>query len=193
MAVALATNPADLLCLGCKLPLNAPPEGGRAVCTRCEKGHDFVFFPARRRAKPVARAVTSLEGEATCYFHAQNQAGSVCDDCGRYLCVVCELPAEEGGTLCPPCVANRRKKTPQKADEVVCYDLMAMTLALLPLLMWPFTIVTAPTAIGMAIYGWRKPRSLVRPGRWRLVVALALATLQLGGWIFFGLTLWADL
>ncbi|HSI09970.1 MAG: hypothetical protein ACAH89_09770 [Rariglobus sp.] len=177
-------------CPKCKAPLSGIGDEGAGVCGACATALEFVLFPARRRAKPVARAARSLDGEATCFFHAQNQAAAVCDSCGRYVCAVCELPGDEGRRLCPPCVSAGRKKTMTKADEVVTYDSIAMTLALLPVLMWPLTLVTAPAALCMAIYGWKKPRSLVRPGSWRLVAAMIIATLEIGGWIAFGLALW---
>ena len=42
------------------------------------------------------------------------------------------------------------------------------------------TVVIA--AIGLAIYGWNKPGSLVRGSRVRLVLAIVLAGAQVVGW-----------
>jgi hypothetical protein len=108
------------------------------------------------------------------------------------VCAVCEIPSEDTRRLCPPCVSSGRKKVVAKADEIVTYDAMASSLALLPILMWPFTLVTAPAALFLAIFGWKKPRSLVRPGSGRFIVAIVLATLQIGGWIALGLSLWLN-
>ena len=177
-------------CPKCKVPLDGIDGAGEGVCGSCATALNYVLFPARRRPRPVARAVRSVEGDATCYFHGQNQAAAVCDDCGRYLCVVCEVPGEDAQRLCPPCVSARRKKIAQRADEVVTYDTIARGLAILPMLLWPFTLLTAPAVIGVVIYGWKKPRSLVRPGRGVLVTALVIALLQMAGWTFFGLSLW---
>jgi hypothetical protein len=149
-----------------------------------------VLFPALRRAKPVARAVRSLDGDATCFFHAQNQAASVCDGCGRYVCAVCEVSGEDGRKLCPPCISAGRKKTVTKADEIVTYGSMATTLALLPLIMWPVTLVTAPTALILAIYGWKKPRSLVQPGSARFIMAILISSLEICGWVGFWVSIW---
>ena len=177
-------------CPKCKEPLTGIGDAGEGACGKCATALQFVFFPARRRAKPVARAVRSVEGDATCFFHAQNQAAAVCDGCGRYVCAVCEVPGEKDARLCPPCVSAGRKKVVAKADEVITYDAMATSLALLPILMWPVTLITAPAALVLAIYGWKKPRSLIRPGAGRLVAAIILATLEIGAWIAFGLALW---
>lgn len=193
MAVAQAApfNPLAPPCPKCKTPLEGIGDTGEGVCGACLTPLEFVFYPARRRAKPVARAVRSVDGDATCYFHAQNQAASVCDDCGRYVCMVCEVSGDDGRRLCPPCVSAGRKKSVVKADEIIAYDSIAMSLAVVPLVMWPVTFVTAPTALGVAIYGWKKPRSLVRAGGARLVVAMVLATLEIGGWVVFALAMWA--
>ena len=177
-------------CPKCKVPLNGIGDQGEGVCDSCATFWQFVLFPARRRAKPVAKAVRSMDGDATCFFHAQNQAAAVCEGCGRYVCSVCEVPGDEGRKLCPPCVSATRKKTAIKADEVVAYDAIAVSLALLPMVMWPFTLLTAPSVIVLVIYGWKKPRSLVRPGSARFVVAIVIASLQICGWGVAGIALW---
>ncbi len=179
-------------CPKCKAPLAGIDDSGEGVCGECATTMSYVLFPARHRAKPVARAVQSVDGDATCYFHAQNQAAAVCEDCGRYLCVVCEVPAEDDRRLCPPCVSARRKKIVHKADEIVTYDSIAMALALFPLLVWPFTLLTAPAVPVVVIYGWKKPRSLVRPGSGRFIAATIIALLQIGGWGALGLNLWLN-
>lgn len=182
-------------CPVCRTPLaglDAGGEEGEGLCSGCATLLRFRLFPARRRAKPVARAVSSGEGDATCFFHAQNQAAGVCDECGRYLCSVCEVAGEEGQKLCPPCVGSRRRKSPAKKDELVTYDTFTLRLALFPLLMWPLTILTAPATLVLIVYGWRKPRSLVRGGTWRLVVAGLIALAQIGGWTALGVGMWLN-
>ncbi|MFA6959584.1 MAG: hypothetical protein WC205_02400 [Opitutaceae bacterium] len=177
-------------CPKCKVPLEGIGDQGEGACGACGTALQFVLFPALRRAKPVARAVRSLDGDATCFFHAQNQAASVCDGCGRYVCAVCEVSGEDGRKLCPPCISAGRKKTVTKADEIVTYGSMATTLALLPLIMWPVTLVTAPTALILAIYGWKKPRSLVQPGSARFIMAILISSLEICGWVGFWVSIW---
>ena len=185
-AAAVAAPP----CPKCKVPLEGIEEAGEGVCGGCATVFQYTLFPARQRPKPVARAARSIEGDATCYFHAQNQAAAICDDCGRYLCVVCEIPSEDQRRLCPPCVATRRKKVPQKADEVIVYDSIALSIALIPVLIWPFTLVTAPAVLGVVIYGWKKPRSLVRPGSGRFIWAIIIALIEIVAWCTLGVSLW---
>lgn len=180
-------------CPKCKAPLaglDAAPDSGDGLCGSCATPLEFTLFPARGRGRRTVRVTRSVDGDSTCYFHPTNHAAAICDTCGRYVCAVCEVPAEDGRKLCPPCVSSARKKTREKADEIVVYDQMALTVALLPIIMWPLTLVSAPFALGLVVHGWRKPRSLVRPGRWRFVVAGVIALLQVGGWVALGVTLW---
>lgn len=182
-------------CPKCKAALaglDMAGEAGTGQCQACATPLEFTLFPARRRGRRVVRADRSLEGDSTCYFHPTNHAAAICGGCGRYMCAICEVPTEDGGKLCPPCVSAARKKTIQKADEVVVYDQMAFSAAIVPILIWPITLVTAPIVLGLIFYGWNKPRSLVRPGRWRFVVAGILAVIQIGGWITLGVTLWLE-
>ncbi len=181
-------------CPKCKTPLAGIGEAdaGEGVCGGCATIIEYTLYPVRNRPKPVARAVRSVDGDATCYFHPQNQAVAVCDECGRYVCTVCELPGEDGRRLCPPCVSAGRKKTKLKADEVVVYDSLAFTLALLPVLFWPATLLTAPAALFIAIYGWKKPRSLVRPGAWKLITAVVVSAIEIGLWVTLGLSMWIN-
>jgi hypothetical protein len=46
-----------------------------------------------------------------------------------------------------------------------------------------FTFITAPMALYTAIRHWNSPRSIVRPGKTRLVLAIVLGTIELMGWI----------
>ena len=193
-APAPASEPFAPPCPKCKTPLAGIGETdtGEGICGGCAVILEYTLYPARNRPKPVARAVRSMEGDATCYFHPQNHAVAVCDDCGRYVCTVCELPAEDGGRRCPPCVSAGRKKTKLKADEVVVYDSLALGLAVLPVLVWPATLLTAPAALCVALYGWKKPRSLVRPGSWKFVTALIVSVLEIGAWVALGLSIWVN-
>ena len=65
---------------------------------------------------------------------------------------------------------------------------LALTLALVPLLLWPFTLITAPAALFVAIRFWRAPGSVVQRTKIRLILALFLALAQIVGW---GIGFWA--
>lgn len=159
-------------------------DAGRGRCHACELDFEFHSFRAlHARPAPVApRAVQAAEN-ATCFFHAENQAETACESCGRFICGVCAVEFA-GRKLCPSCVATVRTSDQGEVRSRVLYGGIALALALLPLLVWPFTVITAPAALVVVIMGWRKPPSLVNPGRGRLIVAGLAALLQIAVWIF---------
>lgn len=154
-------------------------------CRNCDADIEFVPFPALHANRSVVRSEAATLGEdATCFFHATNRAAAVCSGCGRLLCSVCAVDFA-GQCLCPTCIANRPTSRPDNVSSRMLWDGAALMIATLPIIVWPFTIVTAPTAIGLAIYGWNKPCSLVRGSRVRLVLAMILGAAQLVGWVAF--------
>ena len=160
------------------------------ACRECRTHFDFVGFPAlrERHVGAVPKAVVLTE-HATCYHHAENQAEAICEGCGRFLCSVCAIRFA-GRLLCPGCIQAATKTDANSIGSRVLYEGIALALALLPLLVWPTSLVTAPRALATVIYGWRKPRSLVEGGRAKLVVAGLLAVLEIAGWVVLFLSMW---
>ena len=174
----------EMHCPGCKHLLRSEfwLNDRQARCPFCSTDLEFVPFPALTAAHTVARpAAASLGEDATCFFHATNRAEAVCSGCGRLLCSVCAVDFA-GQCLCPSCIAGRSAAKPDTVKSRILWDSCALMLAGLPVLMWPLTIVTAPTAVGLAIYGWNKPCSLVRGSKIRLLAAMILGGLQIAGW-----------
>jgi hypothetical protein len=156
-----------------------------AVCVFCGAHSTVRVFPAlfqeRRSAEPAPMA---SEGEAACFDHPSKRAVAHCSQCGRFVCQLCAIDFR-GGTWCPACFAGGRTRQQNIFEPGrTLYDSIALTLAAAPLLIWPFTFLTAPAAIFIAIRYWRRPQSLVRWNRWRSVLAIALASAQIGGWIW---------
>lgn len=185
------TTGAALSCPKCKRALDSScwVDDAGGACAHCLRPFEFVPFPALRARRRVIRPqAVAGGGEASCFFHADNRAESVCEGCGRFVCAVCSVDFA-GRPLCPACIATKKDAAAGVVKERVLYDGIAFGLALLPMLLWPTTLITAPAALGVVIVGWKKPASLVRRGRWRLWVAGLLAILQIGAWVFLGLTL----
>ena len=65
------------------------------------------------------------------------------------------------------------------------YDTLALGLALVPVLVFYLTLITAPMALFVAIRYWKSPRSLVRRSNVRFILAITIALLQIGGWVTF--------
>jgi hypothetical protein len=146
---------------------------------------EAAVYPALMRSLAAVPSVpfASAEGEAVCFQHPGNRAALPCDACGRFLCTLCDL--EIGSRhLCPECVARESRAGGGAAliNERILWDRVALSVALLPMLIFYFTVFTAPIAIFIALRHWKTPGSLVAHGRWRFVVAILVATLQIAGW-----------
>lgn len=180
----------SLACPRCRTPIYlASLNTGRFFpCPGCGTNTWAEVFPALLRpiAAGAAGETILIEGEAGCFYHPQKRATVHCAACGRFLCALCDVELN-GQHFCPGCLhsGQRKGKLSQLENRRFLCDSAALSLALVPLLMWPITIITAPTAIGLAIYGWNKPGSLIPRTRVRAVAAIFIALLELVGWGFF--------
>lgn len=154
-------------------------------CPRCGADLQIEIFPALFRPfTPVSNAETVMvEGESTCFYHPNKKAVRPCEGCGRFVCALCDCELH-GEHYCPTCLEVGRKKGKIKSLENrrTLYDSIALSLAILPLIIFYFTIITAPMALYIAIRYWNAPRSIVHRTKIRYIIAIALATLQLVGW-----------
>jgi hypothetical protein len=186
---------AGVSCARCRTPLSlAEANTGRWLpCPGCRRDTRLEIFPALFNPAPSgsAPAAIVLEGEASCFFHPPNRAVVSCHNCGRFLCALCDLDLE-GRHLCPSCLETGRQREAfgELVNRRVLYDSAALSLAVVPLLIWPFTLATAPAAIVVALYGWNKPSSLVPRTRLRALLAIGLGLVELGGWglLFYALS-----
>jgi hypothetical protein len=143
------------------------------------------LFPAFFRSTHLGSAGETIviEGEAGCFFHPEKKAVVPCAECGRFLCALCDLELN-GRHLCPGCLESgqRKGKLVELERRRTLYDTAAIEFALLPILLGPVTLLTAPTALFLVFYGWNKPRSLVPRSRWLFIVAFFLAAAQIVSW-----------
>jgi hypothetical protein len=170
----------------------------RAAPVKCPQNYCSRFltvtvFPALYRARAVGSAGEALqaEGEAGCFFHPERRAVVACESCGRFLCALCQIRLGERN-LCAGCIeAGKKKRRIVNLDrERPCHDYTALVLAIGPAVLpplWFFTIITAPFCLFWVIRHWNTPRSIVRPSRWRFVLALVLAGLEIAGLAIFGI------
>src|SRR5260370_32568127 len=157
-----------------------------AFCAICRAPHSTYVFPAffSKIDQAASAAAIVAEGEASCYYHPRKRAVVPCDQCGRFLCSLCQVEFL-GQNWCPGCIeAHRQKGQLSNLDASrPLYDNMALVLATLPaLLVWP-TIITAPMSLCVAGRFWRKPSSLLPRTKVRFYVAVLLAVIEIVGWV----------
>lgn len=161
---------------------------GFTPCPNCRAPIQVRVFPALFRelaAGSVGERVLA-DGEASCFHHPEKKAVLPCDGCGRFLCALCDVELN-GQHLCPACIegGRRKGKLATLENKRVLYDRMALYAATLPaLILWP-SLLGAPIALFLVIRYWKEPCSLVRPSKWRFVVAAVLALLQIFAWVVF--------
>lgn len=175
------------------LPPDLLAVAGACACPFCRAALELLVFPAiHRRIGPGATAeLAVLDGESTCFFHAQKKAAVVCGGCGRFLCALCDVPIG-GRHLCPKCVETGQAKRTLTTFEKyrTSYPSLALSCALFPILIWPVTLLTAPATVFLVLFTWRKPPSITgRRRRGAMLLALFLALAQCLGWaaLFFGM------
>jgi len=155
-------------------------------CPSCGVPLQVEIFPALFRKINPGQSGEALmvEGESCCFFHPQKKALLPCGSCGRFLCALCDCELN-GQHYCPACLEAGKTKGKIKSleNQRTLYDSIALSLAIYPLLIFYFTLITAPATLFIAIRFWKSPISLVRRSKIRFVVAIILALLQIAGWI----------
>ena len=154
----------------------------QSICPECQASLEVYCFPAlyRSEEKLDISQLAITEGEACCYEHPSKKAAALCSNCGRFLCGLCEVQLGSQ-VLCPECVYRQKGTSDRNSLETqrTNFDSIALALATWPIFTIYFTIITAPLSIGMAIYAWNRPASILRKGRWRLFATLGIAALQI--------------
>jgi hypothetical protein len=188
-------------CPQCRTAL-APDSWAGGAPVRCPGCRSELFaraFPLLAQpppANPGGAGERAIAGEAACFFHPEKRAERSCDRCGRFVCALCDLPMG-GRHLCPACLSSglEKEKLPELVARRLVWSHLAFSLSWVPLVIgwatWPVLFFTGPVAIGVAIYGWNKPGSLVHGRRrWLALLAIVLGLAQLGGVVAFILFLW---
>lgn len=180
--------------IGCPVCTRAlPPDtwnlSYETYCPACRAPITALVFPALLRAGGGALPELVVEGsEATCFYHARKKAVVPCDQCGRFLCSLCQVELS-GQNWCPSCIElHRSQGTLVTLDHRrTLYDNMALLLAwgpIVSLVFWFMTILTAPAALFVVFRYWRSPSSLLPRTKVRFVIAGVGALLEIAAWIF---------
>ena len=155
-------------------------------CPACSVPLMGEIFPAlfRKTSAGQSGEAIMLEGESSCFYHPQKKAVLPCDGCGRFLCALCDCPLH-GKHFCPGCLEAGRTKGKIKSleNQRTLYDSIALALAIYPLLIFYFTLITAPMTLFIAIRYWNAPQSILRRTKIRFIAAIVIALLEIAGWI----------
>ena len=177
-----------LTCGNCRKPLpwEVSNSAGLSRCPYCNIPTYSAVFPALFRPTEQGRPGETLltDGEASCYYHPHKKAVVACVNCGRFLCALCDLDFN-GQHLCSQCLeTNTKKKSIQTLENRrILYDDLALSLAIVPMLIFYLTLITAPITLYLSIRYWNAPSSIIPRGKTRFVLAIMIALLQMGGWI----------
>lgn len=157
-------------------------------CPACGVPLQVQIFPAlfRKTAGGQNAETLIIESEASCFYHPQKKAVRPCEGCGRFVCALCDCDLH-GQHFCPACLEAGKTKGKIKNlnQQRTLYDSIALALAVFPMLIFYFSIVTAPMALFIAIRYWKAPSSILRRSKIRFVIAIIIALAQIGGWITF--------
>lgn len=179
-------------CTKCTAPLPGDyfNQSGLIPCPGCGQQLQVEVFPALfQRFAPGRKGEAIIEeGESSCFYHPQKKAVLPCDSCGRFLCALCDCELD-GQHICPACLETGKKKGKIQSlqNHRVLYDSAALGLAVMPVVIAVFvyfTFITAPVALFIGIRHWNTPSSIVRRTKARYIAAIAIASLQIAGWIF---------
>jgi hypothetical protein len=187
-AALVATMKAAASCTRCKAEL--PPgfinAGEFQECSSCKSKIKVEVFPALFRPLERGRSGEALiiESDASCFYHPQKQAAVVCGACGRFVCSLCDVDVE-GQHLCPPCLEAHHKQGKIKSLESrrILNDTVALHLALVSILIFYISFITAPLALYWAIKHRNSPSSILRRSRFRWVFAVILSSIIILAWI----------
>jgi hypothetical protein len=175
-------------------PINTLNVGELSSCTVCGTPFQALVFPAiLRRNDTSSSELVQADTDASCFYHSTKKASVVCDGCGLFICSLCDVELHKKH-FCPQCIEKGQDKGKIKSLEKrrVLYDDIAVALALYPLLIWPFTIVTAPTSIFVALRYWKAPGPIIKRTKIKFILAILFATLEIVAWGVFGVFLFTN-
>ena len=178
----------SIACAACSWPVPRESwnreEGVR--CGGCGRNVRVSAFPAidvqivGRRSRSASR-----RGGSKLFLSSQSRAAKVCEECGRFLCALCDLEVE-GRHICPRCFESGvgAHKIQTAEPRRLMYDSMALALATLPfLLIWP-AIIGAPWSLFIVVTRWNAPSSVVPRTKIRFIIAALFALAELGFFVF---------
>ena len=182
----------EQFCAKCHAPIPFAmlADCGVHQCSNCNRMQYTVYYPAifDEAEKGENAEVLLVDDHATCFFHAKKVANVACDECGIFLCSLCDLEVANKH-YCPKCFKNSKEKIGTVQGRTFLYDDLMLGIALVPLLIIYFTIFTAPIVIIGSIYFWNKVKTPYPRSKWRFIMAIIIASMEIVGWLLLIMTL----
>ena len=178
-----------ITCTQCRTAINSQALNTYALtaCVSCGTPIRTDVYPALFRKLPSGQGGAPIQGEeASCFYHPAKKAAVACSACGRFLCALCDMEFNDRH-LCPACLekGKTKRKIKNLENHRVCYDTVALAVALIStLFIWP-TILSAPIVLFMVVRYWNAPGSIIPRSKIRFILAFAIAGLQIAGWVLF--------
>ncbi len=160
--------------------------GGAMVCGTCKSRIETALFPALFRVPESCAQEMVLTDEAACYFHAGRVAAFACSRCGRFLCPLCRIEWS-GQDVCAACLEAASKWTEGDtlASSRFHFDSLALTVSTAGVLTGFLSILTAPLALGLAVFTFSKECSIAPRSRIRFILAMLFSAATIVGWTVF--------
>ncbi len=156
---------------------------GGGIPFRCPKCNTFQaawVYPAsvtKFEKGSKAEPLVSPEHSA-CFYHQNKVASAHCDDCGVFLCSLCDINLD-GKHLCPKCFDAGKAKIGTLQSQGFMYDSLMLNIAAISSLMCFISFITAPATLFGSIYYWNRMKTPYKRGKWRFVLAIALSSIQI--------------
>jgi hypothetical protein len=176
--------PGTVMCPNCNgdvVPLET--QTGWQGCPFCQTRLQIRLWRALRQN---TRAAAATPDQATCFFHPDRAFQACCQQCGRFVCALCDLQLGEEH-VCPTCFERGRADSGLDGGKAewrhrdVLYDSIAVTIGWAWIILWPVFVAALPAAIFLHVKYRKAPRSYLIPrSGWRFWVAyVGLAWLPL--------------
>ncbi|PTX97280.1 hypothetical protein DB346_19940 [Verrucomicrobia bacterium LW23] len=166
-------------CFSCnsELPREALNTAEPVPCSHCTQPLQSYIFPAQFRVDSVTASEAAVADDSTCFYHPDKRAAVCCDQCGRFICSLCDLEFE-GRHVCPACMNNATEKAVKSTlkNESFNCDWFALLLGAFGQC---FCILTGPATCVLVVLYWNAMSPYTSPAwyRTRMIIAMILGIL----------------
>jgi len=179
----------DVRCPYCLKKLSSQINGieKKSVCPHCGKPINWYIFP-RYFSKETKDEIPNnilVEGESACFYHANKKAVVTCNQCGRFLCSLCDLELNNEH-ICPNCFnsSKKNKKNFEYEESRILYDDLALSIAFWPIFTFYFTIFGSFISLFLSIKYWNINSSIIEHNKSKKIFAIILSIIEILFWIF---------